>query len=35
MTMSNYQIGKFYKSKTHQECGHNFFEGEYKLKIIF
>ncbi|PTX14738.1 hypothetical protein C7953_2796 [Halanaerobium congolense] len=33
--MSNYRLENFYKSKTHQECGHNFLEGEYKLKIIF
>jgi len=34
MTMSNYQVGKLYKSKTYQECGYNFPEGKYKLKII-
>jgi hypothetical protein len=34
MTMSNYQVGKFYKSKNYQECGYNFPEGKYKLKII-
>jgi len=38
--MSNYQVGKFYKAKTYQECGYNFPEGKYKseekykLKII-
>jgi len=34
MTMSKYQVGKFYKSKTYQECGYNFPEAKYKLKII-
>ena len=34
MTMSNYQVGEKYKAKTYQECGYNFPEGKYKLKII-
>jgi len=32
--MFNYQVGKFYKAKTYKECGYNFPEGKYKLKII-
>jgi len=28
MTISNYQVGKFYKAKTNQECGYNIPEGK-------
>ena len=30
----NFQVSKNYKARSYHECGYNFPEGEYKLKII-